>query len=129
MRSSACRVCVLLALVFSLGLHWTVLQSAAWVGMVVSYAKDATIGEALQKTFDGEHPCPLCKKIEAGLKKEQENSKQPKSEAKKKIDLMTMAVAEATILLATADLSDYRPLDERAEAGTQVPPVPPPRVV
>lgn len=127
MRSPACRVCVLLALVLSLGLHWTVLQSAAWVGMVVSYAKDSTISEALQKTFDGEHPCPLCKKIEAGVKTEQDKSKQSKTEKTAKMELMAVAMSEVAIIPATPSQQEFVSSDHRAAVREHSPQVPPPR--
>src|SRR5437016_13366940 len=57
------RFLIALALAGSIGLHWAFLQSVAWVGMVISYSEDATFTEALVKTFDGRHPCSLCKKI------------------------------------------------------------------
>ena len=56
----------------SLGLHWAILQSAAWVGMAVSYSKSAPLKEALVKTFDGEHPCKLCKVVSAGKQSEKQ---------------------------------------------------------
>lgn len=59
-----------LLLVLSLGLHWAVLQTVAWAGMLVAYSKDATASEAISKTFDGQHPCPLCKAIEQGRQQE-----------------------------------------------------------
>lgn len=46
-------------------LHLPALQVAAWVGMLVNYSRDATLTEAVEMTFDGEHPCPMCKAIEA----------------------------------------------------------------
>jgi len=46
-----------LALASSIGLHWAFLQAVAWMGMVASYARVLPISEALQKTFDGKHPC------------------------------------------------------------------------
>jgi hypothetical protein len=52
-----------LALVLSLGLHWALLQTIAWTGMIVSYARDGSLVEAVNKTFDGEHPCCMCKTI------------------------------------------------------------------
>ena len=63
------RVMVLLALFAVLtagGNHWLVLQSAAWVGMFVRFAQEDSVGEALEKTFDGKHPCPLCRKVQEG---------------------------------------------------------------
>ncbi len=38
-----------------------VLQGVAWVGMAVSYSvSEGSVTAGLSKTFDGEHPCPLC---------------------------------------------------------------------
>jgi len=42
---------------------WTVLQTIAWAKMVVDYSRDNPVSEAISKTFDGEHPCTICKKI------------------------------------------------------------------
>jgi hypothetical protein len=52
-----------LSLVCGAQLHLPALQVVAWTGMVVKYAQDVPLGEALEMTFDGDHPCPLCKVI------------------------------------------------------------------
>ena len=57
---------LVLALSFSIGLQWAVVQGAAWVGMIVSYSKEATISQTLSRTFDGRHPCKLCKAAQRG---------------------------------------------------------------
>ena len=121
----ACRACIMLALVLSLGLHWTVLQSAAWVGMVITYSKDASIGEALEKTFDGEHPCPLCKIVEVGSQSDGENDKRSDSPKIKKLDLMLAAVE--TLIVPAPDAQQYLPLMQRPVSKEYAPPVPPPR--
>lgn len=56
-----------------LGLQWSILQSAAWVGMIIRYSQDSTLSEAIIKTFDGQHPCRLCKLIEQGKRSEKAN--------------------------------------------------------
>ena len=61
---------VVLALVLSIGGHWAILQSVAWVGMAVTYSKDSSLSQALEKTFDGHHLCKLCKIVRAGKKAE-----------------------------------------------------------
>ena len=58
------------ALAISIGLHWAVLQSVAWVGMVVNYSQSAPLAVALARTFDGRHPCKLCKLVNEGKKSE-----------------------------------------------------------
>lgn len=50
----------------TLGFHWAVLQSVAWVGMLVDYSCQGSLQQAVTKTFDGKHPCPLCKLVQAG---------------------------------------------------------------
>ena len=63
---------VAFALIVAVSGPWAVLQSVAWVGMVISYSQDATISEAVSMTFDGEHPCKMCKVVKEGRKAEQE---------------------------------------------------------
>lgn len=46
------------------------LQTMAWTGMLVSYSQDGDFTEAVEKTFDGAHPCPLCLAIEESRKAE-----------------------------------------------------------
>lgn len=55
-----------LALCGALGLHWAALQSTAWTLMLIENAKKESLAQALAKTFDGAHPCSLCRGIEKG---------------------------------------------------------------
>lgn len=64
------RIFALMALMSVSGGHWVVLQSLAWGGMLVVNARASGFGDAVEKTFDGEHPCGLCKRIEHGRKSE-----------------------------------------------------------
>jgi hypothetical protein len=57
---------VVAALCLSLGVHWALLQSLAWTGMLLSWSQEVSLVEAVKNTFDGEHPCPLCKAVESG---------------------------------------------------------------
>jgi hypothetical protein len=38
--------------------------------MLVSYTQEASFPEAVKKTFDGEHPCNLCKAVQSGKSQE-----------------------------------------------------------
>src|SRR5882672_6101838 len=58
------QVLMLLVLFAAAGGHWMALQSVAWTTMLVSYSQDGTFAAAVAKTFDGRHPCSLCKVIE-----------------------------------------------------------------
>jgi hypothetical protein len=60
------RFATVVVLVLSLGLHWALLQTVAWTGMMVNYSRHASFTEAVSKTFDGKHPCCLCKAIQKG---------------------------------------------------------------
>ena len=70
------RLMLVLVLALSLGLHWALLQTVAWTGMLVSYAQQDDLATAVSKTFDGEHPCPLCTAVEQGRAAERQQEKQ-----------------------------------------------------
>ena len=63
-----------LALLQLLGGHWAVLQTTAWMGMLVQYSQQAGLKAGLAQTFDGEHPCAVCKAIQDGKKHEQKKA-------------------------------------------------------
>ena len=52
-----------LALFVAIGGPLAMLQGVAWVKMVHDFSKTVSLTQAVEKTFDGKHPCPLCKKI------------------------------------------------------------------
>lgn len=113
---------VVLILTFSLGAHWMFLQSVAWVGMVVNYSHDASLSEALSKTFDGKHPCCLCKFVQEGKAKEK------KQEAQKPLKEIEKSLPADTLLVVvpppTPALFFNAPL--LANSRVETPPTPPP---
>jgi hypothetical protein len=113
---------VVLMLTLSLGFHWAFLQSVAWVGMVVTYSQDSTLGEALSKTFDGKHPCKLCKAVQEGQKSE-------KKETALKLDIKKefLCEAEITLLCPPTDFTLLPSFSHSVLNRTETPPVPPPR--
>lgn len=64
---------VIVALVLTTGAHWAALQTVAWTTMLADNLRSGSLCEAVSKTFDGEHPCCLCKAIKAGKKSEQKS--------------------------------------------------------
>lgn len=54
----------------TLGFHWALLQSVAWAGMIVQFSGRTSLQQAVAKTFDGQHPCPICKLVQSGKKSE-----------------------------------------------------------
>ncbi len=113
---------IALALASSIGLHWTLLQAVAWAGMIVSYSQESPIGEAVVKTFDGHHPCTLCKQIAKGKQSEK------KSDYKFELKKLEFPYAPcAFIFRAPSSFSETRVAHVRADVLTAAPPVPPPR--
>ena len=111
------------SLVCAIGGHWAFLQSVAWIGMVMNYAHDATFTEALQKTFDGQHPCKLCKVVQDG---KQSEGQRALLKVETKLDLLLPRAAPwlnappPFVVLPSPVL----PPPSRAES----PPTPPPRL-
>ena len=111
---------VVAALVLTLGGHWAVLQTAAWVGMTVSYSQNDSFRAALSKTFDGKHPCKFCKMVSEGKKSEN------KSEAQldlKKMDFFAPITVEFYFAQLKQNPSNPIPL---LLSRAQAPPTPPP---
>jgi len=75
------------------GGHWAVLQSVAWAGMLRDYSRAAGLGAAVEKTFSGEFPCPMCRKIADVQKKQEQSAPILKVEKKAEVFLVTHAVA------------------------------------
>jgi hypothetical protein len=65
---------VVASLVAMLGAHWALLQTVAWTTMLADNLHTGSFHDAVTKTFDGNHPCPLCKAIAAGKKSEQKTT-------------------------------------------------------
>jgi len=81
------RLAIATALACSIGLHWGFLQSVAWVGMIVSYSRDASFTEAVSKTFDGKHPCCMCKAIKSARAEEKQQQEKQNVKPGSKLDL------------------------------------------
>jgi hypothetical protein len=118
------KLAIVTVLALSIGLHWGLLQSVAWVGMVVNYSRDAGFRQALEKTFDGKHPCALCKAIAEGKKSE----KRPESGPVAK-QLEFSYSRTVFVFCAPTHFWEVGGLDERADAANSPPPVPPPKAV
>jgi hypothetical protein len=117
-----------LALFFLLGGHWFTLQSVAWTRMFVGFARTDTLVAALDKTFDGEHPCRMCLGIREA--RQQEERQQNKLQLLKREKLPELLCEQRYRILPFAP----------ADAGTAIafvprlhsdfldsPPSPPPR--
>ena len=113
---------LIVALLGATGAHWAALQSVAWATMLADNARVASLTEALGKTFDGKHPCPICKKIAQGRQSEKKSDFQTEL---KKLDFFNQQPAFC-----------FNPPGHFTLAGqstalapwlSRTPPVPPPR--
>jgi len=117
-------VLLVIALVAMIGGHWAVLQTVAWSTMLADNLRVSSFSEAVERTFDGKHPCTLCKQISAGKKAEK---KTEISFGIKKLEFVSNGVTQvfkpfqSFYLLQNPDLA--------AHVLTFQPPSPPPRLL
>ena len=115
-------ILVLFAFLSAIGAHWFVLQSVAWTTMLAENLRTSSLPQAVERTFDGKHPCALCKKIS--------NSKQheKKTEFRVEPNKFEFSYAPVTFLfLAPQDFREIRAPDTSAQLRSQTPLLPPPR--
>ncbi len=102
------------------------LQTFAWGNMLRNFSRTASLTEAAKKTFDGEHPCALCKVVKESKKQEE---RKPLLKVESKMDV----VLPVTIYLKTQrgvpvviEVPDYFGIDSKIAFGV---PLQPPRGV
>jgi len=115
------KVLVVFALVATLSAHWALLQTVAWTTMLASNLQSNSFHQAVARTFDGNHPCPLCKAIAAAKKSEQKNQI---TIEKQKLDF---SLVERNIVFIAPTRVEIASQNLFAESLLQKPPVPPPR--
>jgi hypothetical protein len=111
------------ALFLAIGGHWALLQTVAWASMIVDYSRTEAITVAVEKTFDGQHPCAICKQIQKGRQSEK---KHEAVQLIKKIELFDQRVAE--FVYPSTEPLRVRTSGFFGEARLEAPLVPPPRV-
>lgn len=116
------RLLLVLSVCASLGMHWAALQAVAWTQMLVTYSQNADFGEAVKKTFDGEHPCDLCQIVTQG---QDEQKRQEAAPLAKKLDAVLLS--ESKTPLRFARVVEFPITTEQAVGWMESPPIPPPR--
>ena len=123
MRHRWAKMLIAVSLALAIAGPWALLQSLAWVGMAVSYSQDSPISEALKRTFDGHHPCQLCKVVQEGKKTEK------KSEVLKPGTKVDYWVTSLTWFLPSEVLRpSFQPCTLPSSHSAEPPPIPPPRL-
>ncbi len=116
------KIFLVLALVAMLGAHWALLQSVAWTAMLAGNLQSSSFQAAVEKTFDGKHPCPLCKAIAAGKKSER------KTEFSFQAQKLEFPPANENFVLIAPSQFHLLPLENSsAKSFVQKPLLPPPR--
>jgi hypothetical protein len=116
------KIFVIVALIATTGMHWAALQSVAWTTMLAGNLRTHSITEAMTQTFDGKHPCRLCKAIVAAKKSEK------KSEFTAQTQKLEFPPAkENPVLIAPSHFQLLPVADIFAESLNQQPLTPPPR--
>lgn len=113
---------VIAALVLATGAHWAALQTVAWTAMLANNLCTQSVSEAVSNTFDGAHPCPMCKAIAAGKKSEQKSAA-----VSPPLKMEFPPAAEKLVLVSPARFSWLPSVEFSAAAAFARPPVPPPR--
>lgn len=122
------RALIVTALVISIGLHWAVLQSAAWMSMAVAYTvRTGSVVEGLSDTFDGEHPCPMCSAIKKATEAPPSDRQAP-TQAAKELKLTLGLVRVPAFIFASFPTAAWSMISMTADSRRDPPQAPPPRV-
>jgi len=116
------KVLVVVALVLTTGLHWAALQTVAWTAMLAANLRCECVSQAVCATFDGKHPCCLCKAIAAAKKSEKKSDSIALT-----LKMEFPPVAESIILIPPVPIKAQCRPALFAAAFSPEPPVPPPR--
>ena len=113
---------MIVAVLMATGTHWVVLQSIAWTGMLAENLHSSSLPKAIACTFDGKHPCCLCKEIA--------KNKQSEKKSDLQVELGKLEFPYTKFDFNFCPPSDFRELRAGDESGpvlTHAPPKPPPR--
>jgi len=116
---------MVVSLMLSIGLQWVAMQSAAWVGMIITYSHESGVSMAIKKTFDGRYACKMCKKVAEGMK--DGSQKAPNDDAKKRLDLALFGTA--LFVFDSPATARWEWQEDRQGEPLQEPLAPPPRTV
>jgi hypothetical protein len=115
---------MVLLLVAMTGAPWAALQSVAWTTMLADNLRTHSLAEAVKQTFDGRHPCCLCKAIAAAKKSGAKN------ECTRQTQKLEFPPApEKAVLIAPSSFQLFPQTNLFAESLIQRPQTPPPRGV
>jgi hypothetical protein len=104
------------------GAHWFAFQSVAWTTMLADNLQRSSLAGAIEQTFDGKHPCCLCKEI---AKDKQTERKSDLQVALKKLDFSHDRFE--FVFAAPAHFYEMRATSDAMITLTLAPALPPPK--
>lgn len=96
----------------------------AWMGMFAVNSQQGDLAGALEKTFGGRHPCPLCAAVEAGQQKEKEQQQTQLVDTVNKVN--AVPVVAFVLPQPTATVLCYFETGRSCDFVSIRPPSPPP---
>jgi hypothetical protein len=113
---------LIVALLCATGGHLAMLQSVAWATMLAHNASTENLSTAISNTFDGRHPCPICRQLALNRQSER------KSDLQVELQRLEFPLESAALVLTPP--THFFLLGEPITSApllTESPPTPPPR--
>jgi hypothetical protein len=108
------------------------MQGIAWAKMLVSYTAAQGVRCGMEFTFDSEHPCPLCHKIDEANNRDKEPKSLPSTPVVTSLK-WAAPIAIISIPAISEELLAMVPYGQEPPCGNSegrsAPPKPPPRAV
>lgn len=109
-------------------------QAYAWGGMLISYSQKTGLRQAVQDTFSGDKPCPMCRRIAVAEQKSESDGKAPMAPGQREsrlLDLAPQMIPLDLIALKTPAGRSFVPSSAVTSTGSpgrgaDAPPLPPP---
>ena len=122
MLKRAGNIFLIIAMLAVAGGHWAVLQTVAWTTMLAGSLGTDSFATAIHDTFDGKHPCCLCKQIAAGKNSEKKAEFTPQFKQPE-----FLPAAPRFVFAAPSHFLVMAVADESLKSVCHTPPTPPPR--
>jgi hypothetical protein len=113
---------MIFAVLSATGTHWLALQSVAWTAMLAENLHSNSWEQAVERTFDGKHPCCLCKQIAAAKQSEK------KSDVQVEVKRLDYSYTNSQLVFCPpSEFYEISARDKTAASLAREPSVPPPK--